>query len=35
MEKYANGDHYVGEYQNGKPSGLGDYKWVNGCNYRG
>lgn len=35
MEKFRNGDRYLGDYQNGKPSGYGDYTWANGNNYKG
>jgi hypothetical protein len=32
---FANGDRYVGEYANGKPTGEGTYTWANGSQYEG
>lgn len=32
---FANGDVYIGQYQDGKPSGHGQYKWKNGNTYNG
>lgn len=33
--KYANGDRYVGEFENGEPSGQGTYTWSDGRKYVG
>ena len=32
---YLTGDNYVGEYQNGKPEGKGQYTWSSGAVYTG
>jgi hypothetical protein len=32
---YANGDQYVGEFENGEPSGRGTYRWSDGRKYVG
>jgi hypothetical protein len=32
---FANGNHYQGEWCNGKPSGFGTYKWKDGSEYCG
>ncbi len=34
-EKFANSDTYVGQYENGKPNGTGEYYWVIGAVYKG
>lgn len=34
-ERFANGDFFMGAYENGKPNGFGEYYWSNGCNYKG
>jgi hypothetical protein len=32
---FSNGDIYIGQYENGKPQGYGQYKWANGNTYIG
>jgi hypothetical protein len=32
---FANGDVYSGFYENGKPSGFGEYHWANGSYFKG
>lgn len=34
-EKYSNGDEYEGDYVNGKPDGVGEYRWNDGSVYKG
>lgn len=35
MERFANGDTYKGMYENGKPSGFGEYYWASGSFFKG
>ena len=30
-ETFANGDIYIGNYNEGKPEGYGEYIWANGA----
>lgn len=32
---FANKDRYIGDYQNGKPHGIGTYTWGNLSQYEG
>lgn len=34
-EYFENGDHFIGDYKNGKPNGYGEYYWSNGNFYKG
>lgn len=34
-EKFVNGDLFMGNYENGKPNGFGEYHWSNGSTYKG
>lgn len=34
-EKFANGDVFMGNYENGKPNGFGEYHWKNESSYKG
>ena len=34
-KRFANGDSYKGNYENGKPHGYGDYYWSSGSFFKG
>eukprot|EP00878_Enallax_costatus_P045727 GHUV01055192.1.p1 GENE.GHUV01055192.1~~GHUV01055192.1.p1 ORF type:complete len:125 (+),score=47.59 GHUV01055192.1:671-1045(+) len=35
QRKFANGDRYIGGWQNGLPEGEGKYEWSDGSSYEG
>ena len=35
VERFTNGDTFMGDYQEGKPDGFGEYYWSTGAYYKG